>query len=279
MMQISDHAKRVVRYYSRTESKIGYSFLLGGTKHFGLYRAGDNPFAFSAAMRRMEDLLIQKLDLHPHAKVLDAGCGVGDVASRVASSGLEVAGIDLLDFNLSEANRRAAQRGLSEHVSFTQMDYSDLEFPQETFNGVYTMETLVHAADASRVLGEFKRVLKPGGRLVMFEYSRDPDEAMAPRSRRIFREINTYAAMPSFQTFTHGTLEHLVSEAGFKNVKSVDITSQMLPMVRIFYWLGLVPYSIGRLIRRPEKVPNAMSGVELWRYRRHWRYIVVSAEA
>ena len=160
---------------------------------------------------RMEDKLAQELDLAPGAKVLDAGCGVGEVADHLAKEyGLDVTGIDILDFNIEEANNRAKRLGLENHVSFQEMSYAQLDFPDETFDGVYTMETLVHAADAEGVLQQFNRVLKKGGRLVLFEYSRTPDRNMPKRASEAFRHVNDVAAMPSFQRFDHGVLEQLL---------------------------------------------------------------------
>jgi ubiquinone/menaquinone biosynthesis C-methylase UbiE len=210
--------------------------------------------------------------------VLDAGCGVGDVAISLASRhGLRVIGIDVLDFNVEEARKRAQTRGLAQLVDFRLMSYSDIDLPDNHFDAIYTMETLVHAAHAERVLQEFLRVLKPGGRIVLFEYSRDKDSDMSPRAARIIRRINEVAAMPSFQRFEHGLLEKLVETAGFSITGTEDITEHMLPMVRSFALIGSIPYMIGRLTGRQEKVINSMSGVELYRYRAHWRYNILTA--
>jgi ubiquinone/menaquinone biosynthesis C-methylase UbiE len=61
----------------------------------------------TAAMRRMEDKLGQTPALSPGARVLDAGCGEGDVAVRLGTRfGLEVDGVDLLEANLRRARAR-----------------------------------------------------------------------------------------------------------------------------------------------------------------------------
>ncbi len=273
-----DNVEEVIRYYNKTESRLGYDLVLGGTKHFGYYSKGDRPWDFRSALRRMEEKLAHSLELAPGSLVLDAGCGVGEVAVNLASRhGLRVVGIDILDFNLTEARKRARAEGVSRLVEFREMSYAELELPADHFDGVYTMETLVHAASAAKVLRQFWRVLKPGGRLVLFEYSRAPDAEMPPRCARVLREINEVAAMPSFQRFEHGLLEGLVEAAGFSQVKSEDITERMLPMIRAFAVMGAVPYAIGVLTGKRRKVVNAMSAVEFWRYRRYWRYNVITA--
>lgn len=273
-----DNSGEVVRYYNKTESRLGYEFLLGGTKHFGFYEDGDRPWRWSEAMRKMEDRLAEELALPPQALVLDAGCGKGDVACRLASTyGLRVIGIDILEFNIQEAVRRAATRGLSDAASFRPMNYSDLAFPEGYFDAVYTMETLVHAGDPLSTLKQFYRVLKPGGKVVHFEYSRDPDAVMTRPASDAFRRVNEVAAMPAFQQFTHGRLEGLLRDANFHEVVVQDVTRGMLPMLQCFNRLGWLPYCLARMVGKQDKVINAMSAVEFWRYRQHFRYNIYSA--
>jgi len=106
----SDNINRILRYYDRTESRIGYQYLLHGTKHFGYYEQGQSRWQFTAAMRRMERELGKRLALPTDASVLDAGCGMGDVARTMATKyGLKVTGIDILDFNIAEARKRSTK--------------------------------------------------------------------------------------------------------------------------------------------------------------------------
>jgi sterol 24-C-methyltransferase len=278
MDRSTDNTSDVIRYYNRIGSKVGYELFLRGTKHFGLYRPGDWAWNWPAALRRMEDKLGQELRLPPGSHVLDAGCGVGDVADHLATEyGLKISGIDILDFNIQSAKERAKRRGLEGQVTFDLMSFAELKFPPETFDGVYTMETLVHAADAEAVLEQFHRVLKKGGRLVLFEYSRAPEQVMPKRASDALRQVNTLGAMPSFQRFEHGLLEQLLEKAGFSAITVEDITSQMLPMVKCFEQIARLPYALARKLDQQDKMINAMSAVEFWRYRDFFRYNVYTA--
>jgi sterol 24-C-methyltransferase len=272
------HVDDVIRYYHKTESRWGYELFLRGTKHFGFYEPGDRAWPFGKPLRRMEDKLAGTLGLAPGAAVLDAGCGVGAVAARLAGvHGLNVTAIDILDFNLRAARARLRGRGLDRCVNVLRMDYTRLGFAGGSFDGVYTMETLVHAADPSAVLREFHRVMRPGARLVMFEYARDPERAMSARAAWAFRTVNEVAAMPGFQMFDHGVLEELIASAGFAQVTVEDVTRNMLPMLKVFAVTGYVPYGLGSLTGQRARVVNAMSAVEFWRYRRHFRYNIYTA--
>lgn len=270
--------ERVRRYYDRTESRIGYSYLLGGTKHFGWYDSGDPKWQFKAAMRRTEDQLARRLDLPADALVLDAGCGTGAVARALATRhGLRVSGIDILDWNIVEAVKKSDVEALLERTDFSVGDYHQLEFPDARFDGVYTMETLVHSHDAERVLGEFFRVLKPGGQLALFEYSRNPQDEVPPAAWKVVEQVCDQGAMPSWKRFEHGVLDTLVAGAGFEAVATEDVTARVLPMLAAFASLGKIPYWVGRRIGKVEKMVNAMSGVEMYRHRSTWRYNIITA--
>ncbi len=70
----ADHARRVVGYYRKPESRLVYRLVLGGTKHFG-YPEGPRRLSMATAMRLMLDRLGATLALPPGSRVLDAGCG------------------------------------------------------------------------------------------------------------------------------------------------------------------------------------------------------------
>lgn len=283
MLQLSQdtNLRKVRSYYDRGESRIGYRVLLGGTKHFGYYEPGASGWSmwrFKAAMRRMEDLLARRLALAPGSRVLDAGCGVGNVARALAGRhGLDVTGIDVLEFNLREAARRTARAGLGERTRFQQGDYHRLDFPDASFDGVYTMETFVHAADPEAVLGEFHRVLRPGGRLVMFEYSRTPEDQVCAAANAALRRVCDEAAMPAWLRLYHGTLDEMLADQAFRVEQSSDVTANMMPMLRAFNLIGKFPYWCGRVTGLTYKVVNAMSAREMYRYPEAWRYGVHTA--
>jgi sterol 24-C-methyltransferase len=270
--------KRILRYYDHMESRIGYLYLLHGTKHFGWYEPGQSRWRFARAMRRMEDELGRRLNLPADAEVLDAGCGMGDVARTMATKyRLMVTGIDILDFNIEEACKRSVSSGLGDRTNFQLGDYHKLDFPDEAFDGVYTMETLVHASDPEKVLSEFRRVLCSGGRLVMFEYSHTPESELSLAALKALHQVCDLGAMPTWQRLKHGDMEPLLKDEGFELDSAEDVSKRILPMLHAFYLLGRFPYFVGRVTDRVPKVVNAMSGVELWRHREAWKYNIYVA--
>jgi sterol 24-C-methyltransferase len=274
----AEHARRVVGYYRSPESRLAYRLLLGGTKHFGYYPEGSGRLSMAAAMRLMEDKLGQALDLPPGARVLDAGCGEGDVAIRLQTRfGLQVDGVDLLEPNLRRARSKAARLGLTDSLRFSRLDYGDLPFPDHSFDGAYTMETLVHAFDHRRALRELRRVLRPGGRLALFEYTVPPRDRMTPEQREAFDFVVERSGMRSLPSFVHGAFPAILEEAGLEVVGVEDVTERIWPMLRRLARICSLPALAGRLLRARGALLNSTALVEGYRHREGWRYNVVRA--
>jgi sterol 24-C-methyltransferase len=273
-----DPQQQVIDYYRRLESRLGYTLLLGGTKHFGWYPPGSGRLPMRTAMTLMEDRLGRALDLPRGALVLDAGCGRGAVALRMATAfGLRVEGVDILAGDIRRARRKAARRGTADRTRFQVMDYRSLPFPDGHFDGAYTMETLVHAPDAAAVLGELHRVLRPGGRLALFEYSMAPRQQLTERQRWVFDTIIAESAMHGLPGFDHGRFPALLDAAGFRDVTVEDVSERMLPMLRRLSRICWVPYQLSRLLRVQRRLVNALAAVEAYRHRAVWRYNLVTA--
>jgi sterol 24-C-methyltransferase len=274
----ADHRRRVVGYYHKLESRLTYRLVLGGTKHFGYYPEGARGLSMAAAMRLMEDKVGTTLDLPPGSRVLDAGCGEGDVAIRLRRRfGLEVDGVDVLGFNIDRARRKAARLGLAGSPRFHCLDYAELPFRDQTFDGVYTMETLVHAFDHRQALRELRRVLRPGGRLVLFEYSVPPRDQLTREQREALDFVVEASAMRSLPRFVHGGFPAMVEEAGFVAVSSQEITARTTPMLRRLARICFLPYLLGRLLQIQENLLNCTAAVESYKHRAGWRYNVVTA--
>ncbi|EAU32329.1 conserved hypothetical protein [Aspergillus terreus NIH2624] len=268
-------------YYRSLESRIGYRLLLGGTRHFGFYE-NDTwwPFPLSKALRTMEDKLAASLDLPPGSYVLDAGCGVGHVAIHLATNhGYKIQGIDVVEHHLHKAKRNIARAGLTEsQVAVRKMDYHHLEaLGFQTFDGIYTMETFVHATDPEAVLAGFFDALRPGGHLSLFEYDHELSDGSAGAMAHSMRKINEIAAMPT-NTISHpGVYQRMLEDAGFTDVVVRDYSDNIKPMTRLFYLIAYVPYLIVTFLGLEHYFINTVAGVQSYRGRRHWRYLAISA--
>ncbi|KAK8169730.1 S-adenosyl-L-methionine-dependent methyltransferase [Phyllosticta citrichinensis] len=268
-------------YYHSLESRIGYRLLLGGTRHFGYYEHDTYwPFPLSKSLRAMEDKMAASLDLPSGARVLDAGCGVGHVAIRLAKEhGYRVQGIDIVGHHLVKSNRNIARSGLPEgQVTVRKMDYHHLKsLEDKPFDGIYTMETFVHATDPKAVLSGFHRLLRADGRLSLFEYDHELVDSSPEAMAASMRKINDFAAMPTNALSHPGVFKEMLEEVGFTDIVVRDYSENIRPMTRLFYVLAYVPFLIITLLGLEKYFINTVAGVESYRGHGRWRYVAISA--
>jgi SAM-dependent methyltransferase len=106
------------------------------------------------------------------AKVLEVGCGPGHLSIRLARQhGLEVTGLDLDPAMISRARANAARQGNGDQrrPSFLVGDVASLAFPDRSFDLVVSTLSMHHWADPSAGLAEIGRVLRPGGRALVWD--------------------------------------------------------------------------------------------------------------
>ncbi len=233
----------------------------------------------------MEDHLFNSLKLQPGARVLDAGCGVGHVAMHLAGKGLQVYGIDVMKNHVGWAQQCIKDRGFEKSVTVRLMDYHHLEeLPDESFNGVYTMETLVHATDPEQALGEFFRVLKPGGSIALYEYDHPKRDALpkdVPNDLlKSLEQVNRRASMPANESFEYGVLQSMLERRGFQDVVVGDLSENIKPMIMLFYIVAYIPFLIIRFLGLEAWFVNTRAGVEGYQVLKWglWRYVAVTAK-
>lgn len=167
----------------------------------------------------LKERMITRLRLQPGHQVLDAGCGTGDDARRlaevVAPSG-RVVGVDFSQMMVDEARSRADGSGLP--VEFHQGDACRLDFPDAAFDAVRCERMLVHVPEPAAAMAEMVRVTRPGGRVVVFDVDLDtivfdhPDLAMT-------RRITTAVADKLTNGRIGRQLLRLLSDAGLDEVE------------------------------------------------------------
>ena len=108
-------------------------------------------------------------------RVLDIGCGTGTLAGWLARSPLpvEVVGLDYAEAMCREASGKAACAGAASRVHFTTGDSEHLPFAAGSFDMVTCSNSFHHYPRQQAVVRDMRRVLKPGGRLVLIDGFRD----------------------------------------------------------------------------------------------------------
>lgn len=105
----------------------------------------------------------------PGEKMLDIGCGSGQTALPAAKKGIQVTGIDIATNLINHATARARKLDLA--VRFDEGNAEQLPYDDHSFDSAISLIGAMFAPDPDRVTGEMARVLKPGGRLYMANWT------------------------------------------------------------------------------------------------------------
>ena len=189
--------------------------------------------------RRWRRLVAEKLRpaLDADSTVLDVACGTGDLSIVIAEAcGARVVGVDFCRPMLDIAARKSAE--MSRTIPFVEGDALRLPFADEKFDAATIAFGLRNLSDVAGGLGELRRILKPGGRLVVLEFSRP----VVPGFRALFQfyfsrvlprvgglvsgSRGAYEYLPdSVSKFPdQARLASLMKEVGFVNVDYRNLT-------------------------------------------------------
>src|SRR5215831_15357238 len=114
------------------------------------------------------------LEIEQGGHILDIGCGIGDqafeMAKRVGNSG-KVIGTDLSETMIQVSKQRHSASGLQ--LTFEIADASEQPFPDKTFDRIRIERVLMYIHDLNKAFKEYYRLLRPGGKLLVFDFDWD----------------------------------------------------------------------------------------------------------
>src|SRR5690606_31326521 len=198
--------------------------------------------------QRWKRRLIEVAQLQPDDRVLDLACGTGDIAYLAAALARHVSGLDLTHrmLQLASARRIVAATGndgpASPAVSFVTGDMLALPFPDGWFDVVTTGYGLRNVPDLPRTLGEIRRVLKPGGRLLSLDFNRPTNPSVraaylgyltvvgSTLGLALHGDPDTYRYIPESIRLYPGAagVASLMESAGFANVRVVRLLGGLM---------------------------------------------------
>jgi cyclopropane fatty-acyl-phospholipid synthase-like methyltransferase len=152
--------------------------------------------------------------------VLEVGSGSGGPAVYLAASrGCRVTGVDINENGIRNAERLAAAKGVAERAMFRAVDASQpLPFAPGSFDAVLSNDAMCHIANRQDVLVDWRRVLRPGGRMLF-------TDAMIVTGLVSHEELATRSSIGRYLFLPPGENERLIEGAGLLLLSSEDVTA------------------------------------------------------
>ncbi|MEZ4808151.1 MAG: bifunctional demethylmenaquinone methyltransferase/2-methoxy-6-polyprenyl-1,4-benzoquinol methylase UbiE [Flavobacteriales bacterium] len=133
--------------------------------------------------------VVRKLAEEPTPHVLDVATGTADLAILAAGKAERVTGVDISEGMLEHGRKKVKDKGLEGRVALVQADSEDLPFADDTFDAITVAFGVRNFEHLERGIAEMHRVLRPGGRLFVLEFSRPPKAPMKQLFRFYFHRI------------------------------------------------------------------------------------------
>lgn len=180
--------------------------------------------------------------LRPHRPqtILDIATGTGDLALEACFrlNPEKITGVDISEGMLEKGREKISRKGLTDRIELRSGDSENLQFPDASFDAVMVSFGVRNFENLEKGLGEIFRVLKPGGCLMVLEFSRPRNPLVRAGyqlyngtllpllGRLISRDSSAYRYLPaSVAAFPEGdTFVKILTSGGFKEGRALPLT-------------------------------------------------------
>jgi len=230
----------IARYYDLSEVHYRKLWNLDKSRslHYGYWDASVKNF--HEALLNINKVLAGITEIKEGEKILDAGCGVGGSSIWLAKEkNCMVTGISLNENQINKAIALAKTSGVTEKVLFEKKDYSKTFYPAASFDVVWAIESVCYADDKNDFLKEARRVLKPGGRLIIADFFKKENLNHGERN-----QVRNWAACWAINDFsTREEFHDKLKKGCFHDIIWEDATDAILPSAKKLYrsyFLGII---------------------------------------
>jgi len=190
--------------------------------------------------RRWRTKAVRLLKYQEGSRILDVATGTGDVAleiARTTPSSVKITGADFCQEMIDLGQVKVAASPYAGRIDFRVAPCEDLPFPDNTFDSVTIAFGIRNVVDRKLGLAEMWRVLRPGGRMIILEFSTPRSQLfrqiyyfyfrrLLPMIGGLFSRYNAYKYLPDsvLEFPSHEEFSRMISEAGFKNIHIHELT-------------------------------------------------------
>lgn len=183
---------------------------------------------------------VELADIRNNSSILEVACGTGrataELAAKLGTTG-RLSALDLTGAMLDRAKKRIHAKGTDPRVDFRLGDAKSLPFPDGAFDLVYNsyMFDLIDVRDMAEILGEFRRVLKPRGKLALVNMSKNI------KGRTLYEALYEKGLL----SFVSGScrpvaMRELAEKAGFKDVRREYRPNHSLFLINLLHGTEIV---------------------------------------
>ena len=224
--------KDVEDYYDQTEVHYRMHWKLDECLglHYGIWEENTKNLSDSILNTNFRLMTLGEVTAADHG--LDAGCGIGGSSIYLAKNmGCTMRGITLSKKQSETGNKLAKDFGLADKCSFSQQDYTKTNFPDNTFDFAWCIESMETAPDKALFFKEMKRIIKPGGRILIADIFK-PQPYDISNDTDMQTMLNGWAMSDAISI---PELHELSAKNSFKVSKLVDVSKEVRKSVNRIY--------------------------------------------
>jgi demethylmenaquinone methyltransferase/2-methoxy-6-polyprenyl-1,4-benzoquinol methylase len=190
--------------------------------------------------KRWRQAAAKRIKSHQEGRILDIATGTGDMALEVANAtdnSVKIIGVDFCTAMVEIGRNKLKTSTLSSRITLGVASCEALPFHNDTFDSATIAFGIRNVVDRSLGLREILRVLVPGGRIVILEFSNPKSRLfksvyhfyfrrLLPAIGGMFSDSDAYRYLPDsvLEFPDQGTFKKLMVDAGFQNVEHTDYT-------------------------------------------------------
>lgn len=208
--------------------------------------------------------------------VLDAGCGVGGAAIFLARNySAQVTGVTLSSLQIETARHNAKKSNVEHATKFIKNDFTTTSFEDQSFDVIWACESSSSAPDKAKMLQEWYRLLRPGGKLILLDFFMT-NKGESDTSDVLSKWCELWAMSPLV------TVEQFASnleQNGFNLLQQEELSSQIVPTIKRMYnsyKLGFIPANLYNLLFGARKYSRNHYKSGLYQYKSFknglWQY-------